>query len=268
MIVPHFNKGETMNDITEARAMTVSEAKALQAGPQAPSSPLAAILSDPSQLKDMPVDNIERMFALYERDVARQELRDFNAAKLRIQGQLEPVKKLATNKHTGSMYARAEDVEKMLMPIIAREGMTVSVSTVEPVVPGTMRIQLQLSYAGHSEYHHMDAPVDDKGPGGKPTKTSLHGTASTLTYCRRHLLCNVFGVLLAGKGGIVDDDGNQGRQQQAAVITVDQAANVMDLVAEVKADKAAMLEWLGVQAIKDIPAARYAEVVAMLERKR
>ena len=42
--------------------------------------------------------------------------------------------------------------------------------------------------SGHEERHRLDAPVDNVGPKGSPTKTALHGMASSYTYCERHLL--------------------------------------------------------------------------------
>lgn len=51
-------------------------------------------------------------------------------------------------------------------------------------------------------------------------------------------------------------------------VSEEQAADLVAYATEVQADQAALLKWLNVESIKDIPAKRYGEVVAMLDRKR
>lgn len=224
--------------------------------------PLAAILSNPEQLQQIPIETVERLFALHRQDVADKRREAFHEALHRIQGQLEPVKKYGRNTQTGSMYARVEHVERMLMPILDREGVTLSCSTVEPVVPGTMRVCLTVRYRGHEDHAYMDAPVDDKGPKGQPVKTALHGTASTLTYCYRHLICRYFGIQVHS-----DDDGNMGTRTTQKV-SKEQAANLEALISEVGADLPSFLSWAQVGRVSDLPAHIYSEAVRLLERKR
>ena len=125
---------------------------------------------------------------------------------------MAPVRKLANNTQTGTMYARAEDVTGMLDPlIIGLEGFSRSLSTTDCPVEGHIRFVLILRHnSGHEERHNFDAPPDYLGPKGSPTKTKLHGMASSYTYCERHLLCKVFGVQL-----VADDDGNAARRDRA-----------------------------------------------------
>lgn len=57
-------------------------------------------------------------------------------------------------------------------------------------------------------------------------------------------------------------------EEQQLCISVDQATVIRDLVAETKANEQAMLNWIGVGAIEDIPASRYEQIVKMLEGKK
>ena len=84
----------------------------------ATTSPLDAILADPEKLKDLPVETMERLFALQREarsDMAREA---YAVAFHALQGDLTPVRKRAKNSQTGSMYANAEAVNAMLDPVL------------------------------------------------------------------------------------------------------------------------------------------------------
>ena len=125
----------------------------------------------------------------------------FNA----VQGDMTPVRMRGKNKATNdSPYPFAEDVTAMLDPIMTAHGFSRSISAESSEQPDHVKFVLTLRHnGGHSEKHYLDAPIDDKGMKGSPTKTRLHGMASSYTYCERHLLCKVFGVQLSK-----DTDGN------------------------------------------------------------
>ena len=171
-------------------------------------TPLDAILADPEKLRDLPVETMERLFALQREarsDMAREA---YAVAFHALQGDLTPVRKTATNRGTTphSMYAKAEAVNAMLDPVLQQHGFSVSLSSDPCDLLDQLRFVLIVRHVGgHSERHTMDAAVDNIGPKGAPTKTKLHGGASSYTFVGRHLKCNVFNVQL-----IEDDDGNAG----------------------------------------------------------
>ena len=111
----------------------------------------------------------------------------------------------------------------------------------------------------------MDAAIDNIGPKGAPTKTKLHGGASSYSFVGRHLKCNVFNVQL-----VKDDDGNAGGGvgPSAERITPAQADELSKLADDVGADKVAFCRFLKVDAIPAIPAGRFREAKQALERKK
>ena len=154
----------------------------------------------------------------------------------------------------------------MANPILTRHGFSRSISQSETCPqPDHYRIILTLRRAGHQEQHYMDAPNDSTGPKGNPTKTKLHGMASSHTYVGRHLLCNVLGVILTK-----DDDGNAGAGvgPGAGCITTDQAIHLNDLIDETGSNRAAFLKACKVQRLEDLPMSMYKGAVARLEIKR
>ena len=227
---------------------------------------LDAILADPDKLRDVPIEVMERLFALQRGARSDQAREAYAVAFHALQGDLTPVRKRAKNSQTGSMYANAEAVNEMLDPVLHNHGFSVSLSSEPCDLPEQLRFVLIVRHVrGHSERHTMDAAVDNIGPKGSPTKTKLHGGASSYTFVGRHLKCNVFNVQL-----VKDDDGNAGGGigPSAEKITLDQANELNTIAENVGADKIAFCTYLKVDSITSIPAGRYREAKLALERKR
>ena len=229
------------------------------------STALDALLADPERLKDLPVETMERLFALQREARADAAKERFHEAFHKLQSEMTPVRKAATNKQTNSMYAKAEHVDGMLQPLLTKHGFSTSGSAVPCDVPDTVRFRLIVRHSGHSEEHFMDAPIDNVGMKGSPTKTRLHGTGSAETYALRRLKCNVFDVRL-----VDDDDANAagGIGPGAEPITPEQADELRKIADEVKADIPAFCRYLKVDGIPSIPASRFMEAKQALERKR
>ena len=54
-------------------------------------SPLSVILDSPERLKELPIETLERLYELHERDRARAAEREFTAAFVAVQSELQPV---------------------------------------------------------------------------------------------------------------------------------------------------------------------------------
>lgn len=224
--------------------------------------PLDAILADPRQLRDLPIEIVERLYELHERDQQRGAEREFNAAFNRVQAAVRPVLKRGDNQQTRSRYALLEDVIAELRPRLVSEGFSWSTSTRETPEDGMVLVVLRLRHVGgHAEEHSMSAPIDNLGPKGAPVKTKLHGMGSTYSYASRYLLVNVFGIQTT-----LDADGN--RPVNLDPITEDQARDMEALISEVGADRAAFLQWLQVDSVEAIPVSLHRKAVHGLERKR
>lgn len=206
------------------------------------------------------------LFGLAERLQASRAKALYASAMNEVQSAIRPVRKAATNDHTQSHYARLEDVDRMLKPICDEHGFSLGISTKDSPVAGHLRVVLTVTHrAGHSEQHFLDAPIDDKGIKGSPTKTALHGMGSTLTYCARYLKCLCFNVPLVGH----DDDGNAGGNGPGAEpISQKESDDLACLITEVNADSVKFCAYFGIEAVKDLPRSRHTEAVRMLERKR
>ena len=224
---------------------------------------LQAVLADPERLKDFPIETLERLFDLHKVQQSTEARIAFNTAFNAVQAQMHPVMKKATNKHTQSTYARAEDVMRMLDPIIIEHGFSRSLSTEESPIQDHMRFVLILRHkAGHEERHTLDAPLDNTGIKGNPTKTKLHGMASSFTYCERHLLCKVFGVQISN-----DDDGNAATIDTGEKITSTQQNFLRDMLEASGADIDKFFNFFSVKSLADLPANRFNQAKTMLTKR-
>ena len=166
-------------------------------------SPLNALLADPDKLKEFPIETVERLFALDVEHQKRKARIEYSKAFNAVQADMTPVRKTAKNTQTGSLYAKLDEVTRMLDPIITKHGMSRSLS--EGSTEGDeIEWALTLRHiSGHEERHKLTTPIDNKGMAGKTNKTRLHGIFSSSTSAERILLCRAFGVHL-----VDDDDGN------------------------------------------------------------
>ena len=227
----------------------------------AKTSPLEAIISNPEQLKEIPVDTVERLFALHKEHLADQAKREFNQAFNAAQKDLVAVAKKGYNLHTKSKYALMEDIVAMLDPIVTEHGFSRSISTQPCDIPDHMRMVLTVRHVGgHNEEHMMDAPIDDKTQGGKSNKTRIQGQGSTYTYVTRYLLCNVFGIHLGD-----DTDGN--KVESAEVITEEQNVEIQDLLDQTKSDLKKFLDYFQRNSIADMTEPEYKRAITMLKKK-
>ena len=229
-------------------------------------SALDTLLSDPERLAAVPVETVERLYAIHRDIEADLSRRAFAVAFNTLQSRMTPVHKKATNTHTASRYVLAEHVHAMLAPLLHEEGFAWSSSMGDCPTPGHLRIVLTLRHiGGHVETHFYDAPVDDRGIKGAATKTALHGSRSTWTYCERTLLSKVCGIRET-----LDDDGNAGGNvgPGSERITDDQVATINKLIDDVKANTTRFLFVYGVESVADLPASVYKAAVRSLEAKR
>ena len=95
------------------------------------------------------------------------------------------------------------------------------------------------------------------------TKQDAQGYGSALTYARRYSLMASCGIAPE------DDDGNAAsKAKKEPLITETQAANIIALASEVKADMTAYRKFLGVNKLEELPVSQYERAIKALEAKR
>ena len=89
--------------------------------------------------------------------------------------------------------------------------------------------------------------------------------ASSYTYCERHLLCKVFGVVLTD-----DDDGKAagGVGPGSEAVSPEQLRDLESLMSEVQGNQKKFLAIFGVGTLSQLTKSQFTVAIRMLEAKR
>lgn len=178
--------------------------------------------------------------------------------------EMEAALKTAKNPHLKNSYADLGSVIDAIKPALVKHGLFFW--QVSHEAPNGAMIETVLGHKSGSERSlgTLFVPAD---------KSNAQGFGSALTYARRYALMAAFGIPAE------DDDGNaaslgqgKGQSQTGAVspspISKAQADELGKIADEVEADKARFCAHFGITSMVTLPADRFDEAKAMLERKR
>lgn len=229
-----------------------------------PTDPVARTLAVIERLALDPAVDVSKMQALLEMQMTvmnKQAEMEYNAAMIRLQEKMPRITKAGAIEFSGkdkggaaytqkTAYARLEDIDRTIRPIMREEGFSVTYLT-----EGTDKVVIKCKIShkgGHSEISSMMLPLDTSG-----SKNNLQGAGSSISYGRRYALCAMLNIITVGE----DDDGLGGP------ITHDQAVEIDVMIAEVKMDKAKFLKLMKVDDVRDIKTREYARAVNALKAK-
>lgn len=205
-------------------------------------------------------DRLEKLIALKERVDANEARAAFDAAKAKLKGELPQIRKGGTNTHTGNRYARLEDMDKQISPILAKHGFSFSFSEDVANEKAVTFIGTLAHAAGHREFGKLTVPIDKaaQGPRG-PVRNAVQDCGSTTSYARRYLIKMMLDIAEEGE----DTDGNSSKK-----ITDDQEKELTTLIQDSKTDKAAFLKYWEIGELADLLASDYKKAVNLLEAKK
>jgi hypothetical protein len=221
--------------------------------------------------KDPSVDvaKLQALLEMQERMEARQAQAEFNQAYIRLQKRLPRIKKNGTleypvdkNKPDGpkrkvSNYARWEDIDKEIRPLLEAEGFALSFTTApRPGDGGGLIVTAILRHtAGHSTETPIPIPLDTSGG-----KNNIQGYGSALSYGKRYAATAALNIITEGE----DDDGQRGGMR---FITAEEAIDLERLLTESKSDRPRFLQFFGIAEVANLPADRLVEARNMLWSK-
>lgn len=227
---------------------------ALETVPMTGTNPLSIIESAVAQGVD--AGQLEKLMELQERWDRNQAANAFGQALTAFQSKCPTVHKSRRAESSGSFqgyaYASFDDVMREASPILAECGLAVSFST-ERNEHG-IRVTCRIRHGTHYEDHTLDVPV----PLMKVNDTQRYGAA--LSYAKRYALCAALNIVVSDED---DDAGSLGEK-----ITEAQAASLKTLIGSKGASISKFLDFFRIGSVLDLPAARFDEAKAMLERKK
>ena len=191
----------------------------------------------------------------WEADEARKA---FNLAVSEFQRRCPIIEK--ADKAYDKMYARMDRIWRETRPLLTELGMSVTWQICEMRADGMCHVEGQLRHRdGHGEKIVQDVPMPELIKG--QNRAQQAGSAST--YAHRYAFC--------GALGIVTGDDDDGHAAGTTFVTHDQANEISALVDACRGidgfNEPALWKWAGATCAQEVPASRFADVIAALRRK-
>jgi len=212
--------------------------------------------------------NIAKMKELTElrRQMRLEDAEDnFKMALHAAQSEMRPIEADAANDQTHSKYATLYKVDKALRPIYSKHGLSVSFNTADCPLPNHTRVLAYVERGLFTREYQYDVAIDTKGPKGNDVMTKTHAGGSALSYGKRYLLLMIFNVTIGDPGRPADDDGNAAAGLEP--VNPAQLKFLIELADTAGADKVKFCSLLKVDSMANIPASRFDEAKAQLDRK-
>lgn len=193
------------------------------------------------------VDKLERLLGMYERITARSAQAEFTTALAEMQPGLPVIghKGEILNKagNVVSTYARWEDINDAIRPVLAEHGFALSfrigrADDGRPSVTGVLSHR-----AGHREETTMTLPVDDSG-----FKNAIQSVGSSVSYGKRYTTLALLNITSRGE----DDDGRTAGSGEP--ISEEQRDELLDFIErhEFHVDK--FCRYFRVKSVGELPA--------------
>ena len=211
------------------------------------------------------IEVLTQLMALNERYEASQARKAFDEAMAAAKAEIPIIAKSRTVDFTsskGRTHYRYEDlaeVARTVNPILSRHGLSYRFRTTSlPNEPVTVTCIVS-HRLGYSEENTLTAGRDDSG-----NKNSIQAVGSTLTYLQRMTLKAALGLAASE-----DDDG---RSAEAAapldLVNMEQRDALLALIAETGTSADAFCRYYKIEAVADLPEARFNDAKRALENKR
>ena len=214
--------------------------------------------------KDLSVEKMEKLVALYERMADRRAAAEFAEAMARFQETCPPVERTSkasivtkSGAKFGYTYAELDEIARTVAPHLHAQGLSYSWDCT--IAGNQLTCTCTLRHAnGHSvKASFQGSTTTDAG------MTEIQKNAAALTFARRQSLIQVLGLTTCDE----DQDGED-RHGMAERITEAQVETLNNLIIDTGSDRKRFLAWAGVEKLADLPGIRFNAAVEALEKKR
>jgi hypothetical protein len=231
------------------------ETMPVQAGEITPNSMIQTAIE-----RGASVDQIEKLIELKERCDANDAKKAFAKAVSAFKKKPPTVIKDLTNSQYGSKYSSISNLVNTVNKGLSKHGLSIRFDYPVSEDPNLITVTCIMSHSGgHSESVTASGPPDDSGK-----KNPLQQRKSTRTYLKIETFEAITGI--ASQEANIDDDGTG--SEPVEYINEKQLADLKALEEDVGADHGKFCLYMGVTALKDIPAKDYQKAVTALEAKR
>jgi hypothetical protein len=228
--------------------------------PQGEINPIMAMIQQATAMSEVDTGKMQALMDMYYKSEDREAAKSYNRNLAKVQPLIPRIVATHTNSQTNSKFAKLEDVNKIVVPIIAEYGFSFMHKTIAQT-KDDVTVEVLLKHAdGHQESTIITYPIDNVGIAGKVNKTTIHGIASATTYARRNGECQLLNISIGGQ----DTDGNL----PSDMVTEEQVEKLQELIAETDTDIARFCRHFKIDSLADMPASKYLAALGMLSVKK
>lgn len=206
---------------------------------------------------------MSKLFDLQERWEKNQGRKAFDAAMADAKAEFEPILKnravdfTSTKGRTNYKFEDMAQIEKQVGPVLAKHGISYRYR-VESEPNSPVRVTCVVAHRdGHSEETSLTAGRDDSG-----NKNSIQAVGSAITYLQRYTLKAALGLAVSN-----DDDAGKADQQVVKTISEDQEILLREMLESINGDEKKLVSGLRIEHLADLPANRFANVKAMIQKR-
>lgn len=224
---------------------------------------MISIIAKAANDPNVDVAKLEKLLDMQERIMAKQAEIDFNEALARISklmprivkgGKVEYKDKDTKKLEEAFKFARYEDIDKVVRPLLEAEGFSLSFDTVMKDGGGVVITGTLSHKSGHKKTASLPLALDTSGG-----KNNIQAMGSTTSYGRRYTMCMLLNIVTVGE----DDDGTG-----AEFVTLEQAAELDTEARETGSDIPKLLAFAGASSFQEIPLKNYGKVKKFLAQKK
>jgi len=206
------------------------------------------------------MDKMERLLAMQERIFDRNARMAYASALAVMQPKMPVITERGGIKNRDgevqSRYAKWEDINDAIKPLLAEHGFALSFRT-GTTIEGKITVTGILSHReGHQEETTISLPHDSSG-----SKNAVQAVGSSTSYGKRYTATALLNITSRGE----DDDGKAAPNDW---INEDQVGELVALMDDVGADRTRFLNFLKVDSFAHLPKRRFREALDALEAKR
>lgn len=207
---------------------------------------------------DVDPDKIDRFLQMKERVDAKRAEMAFNAAFAEMQEALPVIEEngvIKVGAEVRSRYARFEDINDVVKPILKAHGFAIMFKTTSQ--KGEVTVTGILTHReGHRETSDLTLEADTSG-----SKNGVQSIGSSTQYGKRYVINALLNLTSRGQ----DDDGKRGA---TVLVNTKQVADLTALAEEVGADIPKFCKYFKIDKIENLPASLYESAVKAFEKKR
>lgn len=238
--------------------MTDENKNALAVAPAPTTANFLTVIAKAASDPNTDVAKMHGLLDVQERMMAKQAEIDFNIAFGKMQKELSGFRIKKSGKTDRSSYARYEDIDEVIRPVMLKHGFNLRFSSLPEA--GKLVVRGTLS---HENGHSIDTVTPMSIDANPKVMNSQQAIGSASSYAQRYIVKMLLNLVFEGE----DDDG---RSAGVKAISDQQAETLKDLIRETNTDTIKFLNTMvsGARSVEEISTRDYNRVLNALVAKK